>query len=292
LVTGKNKGFRFCANSGKIKKEGCVKMNEDERKKIIYLDDVYHSLVTVQNKIKDKYELYPVQTAEKMFELLDKFIPDMILIDINMPEIDGFQAIQQLKANSKYKDIPVVFITGKRDKDTVKKGISLGAVDFISKPASTSDITDCIELNLDPEKKGAERPVILAIDDDSSILNSINALLQDRYTLYTMPGVQNDRVLKELLKKIAPDLFLLDCNMPGLNGFDLVPIIKDTPTFEDTPIIFLTADGTIDNVSVAMTAHVSDFIVKPIDKEVLVSKLEMHLKNFLVWRHMRANRYR
>jgi DNA-binding response OmpR family regulator len=209
-----------------------------------------------------------------------------------MPEIDGFQAIKQLKADAKFKDIPVVFITGKRDKDTIRKGLMLGGADFISKPASESEIIECIEINLNPDLKAAERAVVLAIDDDSSILNSINALLIDKYTVYTVPGVPNDRMLKELLKKISPDLFLLDCNMPGLNGFDLVPIIKDTATYEDTPIIFLTSDGTIDNVNVAMNTKANDFIVKPIDKEILHAKVKLHLKNFLVWRHMRANRYK
>ncbi|MCL2577747.1 MAG: response regulator [Defluviitaleaceae bacterium] len=261
-----------------------------ERKKIIYLDDVYHSLVTVKNKIKEHYEMYPVQTSEKMFEILGKVEISIILLDINMPDENGFDVLKKLKVDTRYADIPVIFITAQRDKETIKKGLQLGAVDFISKPADETEIIERIQLNLDPEKKFADKPKILAIDDDPSILHSLNALLCTKYTVYTMPGVASEKILKELLKKMTPDLFILDCNMPGFSGFDLVPIIKGTTPYEDTPIIFLTSDGTSDNVYVAMNTKATDFLVKPIDKEALHKKLELHLKDYMVWRHMRAER--
>jgi len=261
-----------------------------DRKKIIYLDDVYHSLVTVKNKIKEHYELYPVQTSEKMFEVLGKVEVSLILLDINMPEENGFDVLNKIKDNEKYSDIPIIFITGQRDKETIKKGLLMGVSDFIIKPATEAEMLERIELNLNPEKKEEEKPIILAIDDDPSILQSLNAYLNEQYTVYTLPGVATEKILKELLKKTHPDLFILDCNMPGFTGFDLVPIIKGISPYEDTPIIFLTADGTTDNVYVAMSKKATDFLVKPIDKDALHSKLKQHLKNYMVWRYLRMGK--
>ncbi|MCL2456845.1 MAG: response regulator [Defluviitaleaceae bacterium] len=261
-----------------------------ERKKIIYLDDVYHSLVTVVNKVKDHYELYPVQTTEKMFEILERVEISLILLDINMPEESGFDVLKKLKEDPKYAHIPIIFITARRDKETIKEGLKLGATDFISKPASESEIVERIEYTLNPEKRSLDKPVILAIDDDASMLHSLSALLGKKYTMYTMPGVSNEKILKELLKKISPDLFILDCNMPGINGFDLVPIIKSIRQHEDTPIIFLTSDGRSDTVFVAMNKHAADFLVKPVDTGALYKKLETHLKDYMVWRHIRTEK--
>jgi DNA-binding response OmpR family regulator len=78
--------------------------------------------------------------------------------------------------------------------------------------------------------------------------------------------------------------------MPGLSGFDLVPIIRKMPQHEDTPIIFLTSDGTIDNISAAMGFGARDFIVKPIDMMILRDKTTEHLKDFIMYRRIRKEK--
>jgi len=72
----------------------------------------------------------------KLFAIMEKFIPDIILLDIEMPEMNGFDALKAMKENPRLKDIPVVFITAKDDEDSAVKGIELGAVDYVTKPFS------------------------------------------------------------------------------------------------------------------------------------------------------------
>jgi putative two-component system response regulator len=71
-----------------------------------------------------------------MFAILDKVTPDLILLDIDMPEMDGFEAIKLLKANKDYAGIPVIFLTGLTDAAHESHALELGAMDFISKPVS------------------------------------------------------------------------------------------------------------------------------------------------------------
>jgi len=120
----------------------------------------------------------------------------------------------------------------------------------------------------------AVKPVILAIDDNPSILKSINFFLRDDYTVSTLP--EPTKIL-DLLAMITPDLFILDCNMPELDGFDLVPIIRSQPGHEDTPIIFLTGEGTQKNLTDAMQLGASDFLVKPIDENLLREKVAKYI---------------
>jgi DNA-binding response OmpR family regulator len=261
---------------------------EKEIRKVIYVDDVYYSLVTIKERFKRHYEIYPTQSVEKMFEILEKVKPDIILLDINMPDVDGYDAIEKLKADRRYAGIPVIFLTAQKDRNSIIKGMSLGAADFITKPFTDEKLIECIEYQFDAAKRETHRPVILSIDDNPSILQAVNSILENQYTVYTLPEVKSEQMLIELLRKITPDLFLLDYNMPGLNGFDLVPIIRKIPGHEETPILFLTSSSTVDHVSTAVYLGVSSYIIKPIDKKVLQEKVVTHLTDYIMRRRIRS----
>jgi len=84
--------------------------------------------------LKSFYDVYPAPSAAKLFKILEKFIPDLVLLDVNMPEMSGFEAIAIMKENPRYKDIPVVFLTAKDDEESAVKGLDLGAADYVTKP--------------------------------------------------------------------------------------------------------------------------------------------------------------
>jgi len=104
------------------------------RKKIIIVDDNISYLSMVRNLLKSFYEVYPAPSAAKLFKIAERFIPDLILLDVNMPDISGFEAIGILKENPRYKDIPVIFLTAKDDENSAMKGLELGAADYLTKP--------------------------------------------------------------------------------------------------------------------------------------------------------------
>jgi len=254
-----------------------------ERRKIIIVDDIMFHLLSIKERLKENYIVFPAQTTDMLFYHLSKVMPDMILMDINMPNNDGFKTIEMLKADDRYSSIPVIFLTGQKDKESYTRAMSLGATDYLMKPVTDAELVECIEYHLAPGSPAAMKPVILAVDDNPSILKSVNFFLRDKYSVSTLP---NPEKLRELLGMITPDLFILDCNMPVINGFDLVPIIRGYPYHEETPIIFLTGEGTMDNFSVAMTLGASDFLVKPIDEDKLRDKAELHLKDFVMRRRL------
>ena len=105
--------------------------------KIVVVDDNLENLGFLRNTLKDIYEVYPCPCAAKMFDLLKHIQPDLILLDVEMPEINGYEAIKRLKSNDKYREIPVVFLTGRSDEKSEMEGLKLGAVDYIHKPFVT-----------------------------------------------------------------------------------------------------------------------------------------------------------
>jgi len=106
------------------------------RKKIIIVDDNASYLSVVRVLLKPFYEVYPAPSAAKLFKIIEKLIPDLVLLDVNMPEMCGFEALTVLRENPRYKDIPVVFLTAKDDEASAIKGLDLGATDYITKPFS------------------------------------------------------------------------------------------------------------------------------------------------------------
>ena len=115
---------------------------------------------------------------------------------------------------------------------------------------------------------------ILIVDDAPSMIKTVSAVLENDYQIY---GLSDPRMTEKFLHQIRPELFLLDYEMPVLNGFDLIPVIRSFKEHKDTPIIFLTALGTMDNVSAAYVLGACDFIVKPFQSAVLREKIKKHI---------------
>ena len=106
----------------------------NKRKKVIVVDDNAPELSIVRNLLKTYYDVYPSPSGKKLFVLLEKFIPDIILLDIEMPVMSGFDIIKAIRENPRFKDIPVVFITAKDDEESAVQGLESGAVDYVTKP--------------------------------------------------------------------------------------------------------------------------------------------------------------
>jgi putative two-component system response regulator len=121
---------------------------EKQRQTIMLVDDNIASLTMGKNILKDKYNVFPIPSGEKLFEILQKVVPDLILLDVAMPEMDGYEVIKKLKASRKTKDIPVVFLTSRDDPGNELEGLSLGAIDYVSKPFSPALLVQRIENHL------------------------------------------------------------------------------------------------------------------------------------------------
>ena len=127
------------------------------QKIIFVVDDNDTNLAMAEEALEDSYSVMTLPSALKMFALLEKITPDLILMDIEMPEMDGFQALQKLKASPIYADIPVVFLTSMTDAAVEVRGFQLGVVDFITKPFSAPVLINRIRTHLDIDMLIRER---------------------------------------------------------------------------------------------------------------------------------------
>ncbi|MDR1893892.1 MAG: response regulator [Spirochaetales bacterium] len=129
---------------------------QGDGKKIVLVDDNPVNLKLARNTLMEKYSVFTVPSAEKLFQLLEQTIPDLILLDVLMPEVSGYEAIGRLKKNPRTAGIPVIFLTSKADTVSELEGFTLGAVDYISKPFSPPLLLKRVEVHLQLETQKAE----------------------------------------------------------------------------------------------------------------------------------------
>jgi putative two-component system response regulator len=106
--------------------------------------------------LRNKYTVYPIPSGEQALQILKKVIPDLILLDIEMPVTDGYEVIKKLKQEDETKDIPVIFLTSHNEPGNELDALSMGAIDYITKPFSPLLLVQRIENHLSVTSKKKE----------------------------------------------------------------------------------------------------------------------------------------
>jgi len=145
------------------------------QKSIFVVDVNEANLFMAGEMLKSQFAVETMTSASAMFKLLENKKPDLILMDIEMPEMDGYEALRHLKENHLHSDIPVILITGMIDALSQVRGFQLGAVDFITKPFSEQLLLNRIKPYLNINELVIERTAKLQekMKDIQNLLNSI-----------------------------------------------------------------------------------------------------------------------
>ncbi|MDR0400134.1 MAG: response regulator, partial [Treponema sp.] len=159
---------------------------DDKRELIIMVDDNPANLRAGRNVLSGRYDVFTAASAEKMFDLLERNVPALILLDIDMPVMNGYEAIKILKAKEKTRDIPVIFLTSKTDSGDELEGLSLGAIDYITKPVIPPLLLKRIEVHLLVESQKR------TLETQQQELQYYNAYLQRAFSTYLSEEVVQD----------------------------------------------------------------------------------------------------
>jgi len=135
---------------------GICEVFGDMNSTIFVVDDNDTNLLMVKEALEDQYRVITLPSAEKMFAVMEKIKPDLILLDIEMPGMDGFEALRRLKT-SLFASIPVIFLTSMNDSALEVRGFTLGAVDFITKPFTAPILLNRIKTHLHVDEIIRER---------------------------------------------------------------------------------------------------------------------------------------
>jgi DNA-binding response OmpR family regulator len=195
--------------------------------------------------------------------------PDVVLLDVKLPDIDGFEVLHQIRANSHTEKLPVILITADTTLD-IEKGFSEGANDCIIKPINMQDLEGRIR------ELVREKQKILITDDDRQICDIIKKVLIKQH--YEAEVVYDGESCIETASREKPDLILLDISFAfGPDGIETCRKLKENPKTKKIPIIMLTANEYIESVEKCFVYGAEDYIFKPFYIPDLVLKIKKFL---------------
>ncbi len=117
-----------------------------DRLRIMVVDDNTVNLATLEQELSGKYDIIPMLTGRRAIKYLYRETCDLILLDVNMPIMDGVETLREIRTQENGVDVPVIFLTAKRDAQTVLEGSKLGIVDYITKPFDADNLRERIDI--------------------------------------------------------------------------------------------------------------------------------------------------
>jgi CheY-like chemotaxis protein len=202
--------------------------------------------------------------GKKAIELAREHHPDLITLDIMMPDISGLDVTAVLKNDLDTKDIPILIISVVEEKEKAQK---LGANDFVAKPFTMKVLTEKIDRLLHDAQK-----TILVVDDDKSLVKSLKYRLEKRgFSIYV---AYDGKGALETVKSHPPDLVLLDIVMPEMDGYEVMKALKRKPDTTKIPIVVMTGMENNDGRVKSLSVGAAEFLNKSSGFDKLLKAIE------------------
>ena len=262
------------------------------------------------------YRTRGVPNGTLALQAVAKQTPDLILLDVRMPGMDGFQVCEALRQRPESREIPIIFLSAVGDEADRRRAFEVGGVDYVTKPFQAAEVQARVGTHLQLarsraalvqtarllecraaliqdeggdllESSGrglvAAAPIatergadVLVVDDEPDNLRLVSGILQDAG--FKVRGAISGELALQAVARRKPDLILLDILMPGLDGYSLCAALREDPASRSTPIIFLTQLSNMEDMMRAFRTGGVDYIVKPVRNSELVARVNTHLR--------------
>jgi len=270
--------------------------------RILVVDDVPANVKLLEAKLTAEYfEVITAENGRTAIELAGSAEPDVILLDVMMPEMDGFEACRQLKANANTAHIPVVMVTALDQPSDRVEGLRAGADDFLTKPVNDLALFARVrslarlKLTLDElrmrQKTVSDMGIVAdpkAFIDEGEISGKI-LLIEDRSQsvsrVQSTLGEANDLVVEadgEAALNLAMagdfDLTIVSLNLQNQDGLRLVSQLRSFSQTRDGPVLVLVEEHQIEQLARGLDMGVNDYLIRPLDRNELVARVQTQMK--------------
>ena len=234
--------------------------------RILIGDDDQEVLDNLKFYLEDSMQVVTARSGRQAVEYMVTNMVDIILLDVEMPIMNGFITLERLRNLKNCINIPIIMVTGKNDKSTVIKFMSKGIDDYIIKPIDKALLKEKIETVLVRRDSGEGKKTVLTIDDDMNYLKTVRSYLCDEYNVIM---INSSKLAMEYLAKYVPDIILLDYHMPLYNGTAIMNLLQKEYSTVDIPVVIISGNLNIEAMQECMKYGPAAFIVKPVNKGVL-----------------------
>lgn len=267
--------------------------------RVLVVDDLAPNIRILEAKLSTEY--YNVLTAmsgAEAIEAAQRDNPDIILLDVMMPEMDGFEACRRLKADPAVSHIPVVMVTALSDMADRIQGLEAGADDFLTKPVNDlalfSRVRSLVRLKMTMDElklrrqtgerfghsqaeseMSADGAAVLVIDDNSSDANHMNRHIGERLNVTFEADAA---AALELAATVAYDLIIVSMDHRGADPLRLTADVRSKPASRQTPILLVAEESDAERVAKALEMGVNDYILRPIEPSELNARANTQIR--------------
>jgi DNA-binding response OmpR family regulator len=255
---------------------------EKKKEKILIIEDEKFLLEMYQSRFeKAGYQVLTARTGKPGIKIAEKEKPDLIILDILMPEMDGYEVIKKIREDSQTKKIPVLVLSNLGQQEEVNQGLKLGADDYVIKTDLTpTELLDKVERMFSrlkkPSKKLKKR--VLIIEDEKEIAQ----LYQEKLVKegFEIEVANNGAWGLRLASHGDFDIILLDMVMPAFNGYEAIKELKKDPRTAKVPVLVFSNSAQEGEISQALKIGAEDYFIKSrITPTQMVKEVKKILKN-------------
>ena len=240
------------------------------RKNILVVDDDVEFLSVMQMYLKEIGFVQTASSGRRAVQLAQQSHFDVILLDLEMPIMDGPKTLAHLRNLDACINVPVIMITGKNDRNAVMNSLALGIDGYLLKPVSKQQVIETVNAVLEKKSIKGNKKTVVAIDDDMSYLKYINNFLKDDYHVVM---INSAKLAISYLTNHTPDLILLDYQIPLFNGVALMRIIQQNSICQRIPFIILSGSLDTEALEEFLPYNPVAILAKPVEKETLLKTI-------------------
>ncbi len=215
-------------------------------KKIVIIDDNDVDILNLSKAISnDRFKIKSFNSGKDCLKHLSEEIPDILILDLMMPGMDGFEVIKEIRTNDKFMGLPIIIVTAKDLSTEEKQFLNRNATKILSKSAVSGNLASEVRdilfnlYNRSISKMTKIKPDILLIEDNEAAVIQVKNELE-KAGFRVAHAHSGDRAL-ELIQLSIPDGIILDLMMPGMNGFEVLEKIRGDQNTKNIPVLILTA---------------------------------------------------
>ena len=254
-------------------------------------------------------KIFTAKDGVQALKVLQTEAIDVVISDWNMPVMHGLDLLKAIRSDAKLHHLPFIMITAEVERTRIQEAIACGVSNILVKPYSASNLESRIARALQPapalqlggdgddaqaaapaapaSAAVAPRPTILVVDDTPDNLHLLSALFKDDYKVRVASN--GEKALSICHSDTPPDLVLLDIMMPGMDGFEVAQRMREHPSSEHIPVIFVTAMTDNDARLKGLSMGAVDFVTKPVDPDVLKPRVRNFLRYVELHKQLQAD---
>lgn len=262
------------------------------RRRIVLVedDDDLRMVASMSLQSMGGHKVLALESGARAVAEAANFTPDLLILDVSMPVMDGPQTLAALRQQPALQDVPAVFLTAHTQAKQVAQYRSLGAVDVIAKPFDPQHLCDRVQAVLELPQGERERAVMswaptlsgalpeatpsaLVIEDDPGVRYLLEFILRQQ-GWRVLEAHDGPQALEAIKQGEVTDVVLLDIMLPDIDGLKLLVLLRAEGRWRGVPVMMLTAKGDEPSVARAYAAGASDYLGKPFEPADLVARLK------------------